>query len=1136
MRPNTKSPARPIKYCDVVCLITGHDAEWSRRQAVLEDPENDHGLDESFARVHHEIAHICHTFKSRVNEYSAAAYPEAKDEVEPCFFEPLGYLPVGHADLLLLTLLDDLDPIHFITAQCSTTVEEVAVGFAPMMESLKESSGTPSKFDPCLVNVVEFVKQGLNGQKNAEGANEALEKEMPPGLPPLLLFSRVKLGVLGLLGQSIEFQTAIFRAIVKDCLVALEVLHKESEDGKLAEFDIVGPSVEATRITLLDLQGQEEIGMLIATDNFTIAAAILSRVQGLTLEDLDRMGVMSKTKIHDQLWLQRAKDLLNDTPEPAPADFDESVVFSHALRWTRTTLAVRADAFKNPGKIRGFIDLVSSTNIAVGHQEKLDGALEVLQRQVKQRRDKEGGSVPRPKDYWQQLMGHADLLIHQCSPSLDPLRLLHTADAFLQIRSLIRSMSSGGPGGVMPRHLVGLTSWPTVPVPKRLDFRRNLPGHFPVLQKILPVIRWRMVNTHELVEHAPEELRGEAAAQSAFIQRRQQILEGHELQEHGFCPCALSHRPKSYLLPNSLVRTVQYLFQNYSTLLANPFVFDTVLDLHDCFSSLYQTLMRHIPELFGGPYPDEEVPPVLPPVLRQVPAEVVSQISRYVSALHRAMEQRLYHAFPEESHRDMDVDFRGGLNQLISGADALVKSAMGFVKRFALPCGTFADEAEHPADETPRFDVFGVVNRIDFEPEIVATSLWLGTENLSRLAIIRSDVPHLCVVASYLDFIHEVGHIVFAEHRTPRGPNIEPLLPLVPLKTPTEDLLNEIYTHALTTLLVCRDDPRVFARHSMLGFALATRHGADLSSRYLGYLAFSFEVFIVVECLTRLTDIAEEEGWGVFVDESVTREAIRSLNFEELGQRYRVFCEEEGRVCYEQEIYRHHDPDNQYLDSTFDYFLACSRHSLPILMANVMTVYMRFIARMHNYRDSGLEAGEDGNIATPGIINELHQRMRLLETRAYRELNGDRHLGTPVVHVIESINTEIPPAPCDNKRSDPGVEPFYLLTIAIGVAVRLRMAALGHDKDTEIHVPMDPGKGKILFDPKRSPDVRYSDYLIRPKDSFLFCCRPKKRRQRLHRQIALLKTFWHTASRNKSRRLEELLRQSLSVKSPSQNN
>ncbi|RBP36862.1 hypothetical protein DES53_1153 [Roseimicrobium gellanilyticum] len=1129
MSSRTSPQASSIKYSDVVCLITGHDAEWSRRQAVLDTPKGGDGLDESFERVHKEIAHICHTFKSRVNEYSAAAYPDEREKVEPCLFEPLGYLPVGHADVLLMTLLDDLDPIHFITAQCSTTVEEVAVGFAPTMESLKDTSDAPSEFDDCIVDVIDFVKQGLpkskDGTEALETQDNPVPQEAPRRLPPLLLFSRIKLGVLGLLGQSIEFQTAIFRAIVKDCLAALDVLYSEAKGGHLAEFEIEDSSVKATRITLLDLQGQEEIGMLIATDNFTIAAAILSRVQGLTLEDLDRLGVMSKTKIQSQRWLQGAKELLNDTKEGAPANFDESVVFSHALRWTRTTLAVRADAFMEPASsgIRGFIDLVSSTNIAVGHQQKLDEALKELQKKMDERRDAEGGSPPRPKKYYQQLMGHADLLIHQCSPSADSKRLLRTGDAFLQIRSLIMSMSSAGAGGMMPRHLVGLTSWPTVPVPDRGAFRRELHEHFPVLQKILPIIRWRMVDTDNLVHHAPEVLRGEAEDQIAIIKFRQQVLGDRKLEKHGFCPCALSHRPKSYLLPNSLVRTVQYLFQNYSTLLANPFVFDTVLDLHDCFSSLYQTLMNHIPELFGGPYPDGDEPPIL----RQVPAEVVAQISRYVSALHRAMEQRLYHAFPEESHRDMDVDFRGGLNQLISGADALVKSAMGFVKRFALPRNTFSDEAEHPADEMPRFDVFGVVNRIDFEPEIVATSLWLGTENLSRLAIIRSDVPHLCVVASYLDFIHEVGHIVFAEHRTPRGKDVPPLLPLVPLKTPTEDLLNEIYTHALTTLLVCRDDPKVFARHSMLGFALATRHGADLSSRYQGYLAFCFEVFIVVECLTKLKGIAEEKGWGVFVNESVTRDAIRSLDADELAQRYRDFCREEGRVCYEQRIYISNDPDNRFLDSIFEYFWSCSRHSLPFLMANVTTVYMRFVARMHNYQDVGMEAGESGSVATPEIINELHKRMRQLETRSYEELKEDECLGMPVVHVIEDINGKIPQTPSD-KRTNFGVEPFYLLTIAIGVAVRLRMAALGHDQKTEIHVPMDPNSGKILFDPERDPGVRYSDYLIRPKDSFLFCCRPQKRRQRLQRQIALLKTFWHTASRNKSRRLEALLKQSLS--------
>ncbi|MDB6140618.1 MAG: hypothetical protein JWO94_3690, partial [Verrucomicrobiaceae bacterium] len=486
----------PIRYSKLVCLITGHDAEWSRRPASKAG-DGEASLDKAFNRVFAEVERMCTEFRTNLNKFAQLAYPErcageaGEWEVPAHFFRPLRYQPVGHADAMSVTIFDDLDPIHSLTARCTTTVEEVAVGFAPFVDSLRREPW-PAPFDGCLVDVEEFVRLG------------AVTEEHPvQELPPLLLFSRIKLGALGLLGQGIEFQTAVFRAIVSDCLTGLKTLHALAEGDGLAEFEADQESVTSCRIALLDLQGQEEIGLLIATDNYSVAGALLSRIQGLRLNELPQQPARP-LKIEAQPWLLKARELLMDmTGETGPGGgfektaFDESIMNSHALRWTRSTLAMRQDVFKDPvgTRVRGYIDMVSAANIAVGHQEKLDEALKEMQdsaappgtdaARVQAAGQKEEHSGP-PEAFRLQLMGHADLLVHQNHPGRNRLRLIKTRQALAQVRELIEKMSdTEGADKQMPRHLAGLSSWPTVPVPKHDDFRRKLKSHYPVLQKIL---------------------------------------------------------------------------------------------------------------------------------------------------------------------------------------------------------------------------------------------------------------------------------------------------------------------------------------------------------------------------------------------------------------------------------------------------------------------------------------------------------------------------------------------------------------------------------------------------------------------------------------------------------------------------
>lgn len=480
-----------------------------------------------------------------------------------------------------------------------------------------------------------------------------------------------------------------------------------------------------------------------------------------------------------------------------------------------------------------------------------------------------------------------------------------------------------------------------------------------------------------------------------------------------------------------------------------------------------------------------------------------------MSALHRAMEHRLYRAFPEESHRDMDVDFRGGLNQLVSGGDALVKLLVGFVKRNAIAEPKAPSERNH-------YDQFGVVNRIDFEPEIVATTLWLGTEHRARLAIIRSDVPHLCVIASYLDFIHEVGHLAFAERRHPRNlsDRQQPLLPLVPIKSASEAILAEIYTNSLSMLLVSPCDPKVMAKHLVVSFSLTTRYGADQGERAALFALFFFQVFVAYKAVLKLhlAAKADPEGWSVFNTKGYAFQIMDEFSnpgeIESLGKEFHEFACEHGIICHDFNtlfVTRSGIRDTQKLEVMFRDYWSKVSYSLPVLIGDVVEVFMHYV----NEKLPGIAVQHPPIEGHPQRID-----VGALSERLEGWLLDPKNHGVPIYAVMNDSSVVSQPT-----------HDMALIAAALGCALRLRMDAL--DLDKEFQVPVSPKSGDIEF-PTEAPKNGYSEYLVRPKDSFLFCCLPSKRRQRLQRQITLLKTLWHISSKLKANRFTSLIDGSLS--------
>src|SRR5207247_624457 len=65
----------------------------------------------------------------------------------------------------------------------------------------------------------------------------------------------------------------------------------------------------------------------------------------------------------------------------------------------------------------------------------------------------------------------------------------------------------------------------------------------------------------------------------------------------------LGRRMRQLQLPWPLRHTIEYLFQNFARCIADPYLFDSVLDLYDVFAALYSWLTVQLPASRQGQEP-----------------------------------------------------------------------------------------------------------------------------------------------------------------------------------------------------------------------------------------------------------------------------------------------------------------------------------------------------------------------------------------------------------------------------------------------------------------------------------------------------------------------------------------------------
>lgn len=782
-----------IRYHDYLAALIKIDAEWSQHRQA-KGPTNAR----SFFECQQAFTKTCHHYADGIQDnfgkFWDANHPgqPRSGELEgpaPWLYQPMFFVPFGHADVLAVCLLDDFEPLPHLVHELKTTIEDLNLAFCPALDSLALNGVKPLCEFPDLF--FGSPRPRIAKSVPVQSPDYASQAQMP-----LAAFTQYKLDGLASMGQTLLLQQALLQVMGRRVHNVTEGIARDHKVDPDVQRLFPDPrDVEEVRVVLLDLQGPEEIGTFILCRNFSIAMACVESLRSITYgEVLDADETLKELLRRSQVWDRVLQVYRHECRSPGPSGpATEALRDNHIFRWTHTMLGVSSRTFfegAHDGRCSGFVEALTQFQTAPGHRDAVEGRLE---RAARTKRAAFGGSA----NYRRFLVGTSDVLLVQGDLGTG-LPLNATASVVEVMRNNLSTFGVVDPRPnsvqVHPdsgRDVIDMTTQLVVPIPTKafapddVDKRRNLLGgsigdrHFGALLEVLKHLQPRLC--------LPNPASGTKLPENAGRLSMERLVEG--LRSSG--------------VPVALRRLVQNLYQNFTIFIADPFLFDSVLDLYDALATYHAVIADHLPDLRARELgPGEHGFPLLDTCR-------LEQLADYAEALCDAMRHRLAKAYLESPVRDVAIDFHGGLNQLLLAADAPLKCGLGLVRRFAR-----ATESHHTV---------GGLTRIAFMPGARCCHLALGTEDKANLAYLEVDVPHVLHAPSYIDYLHEAFHLVLDALLHTKKDREDVVRMLLDPKTDRllADRLSEVFAFLMCRLFVFGRgaDEKAFVQAHLAAFA-----------------------------------------------------------------------------------------------------------------------------------------------------------------------------------------------------------------------------------------------------------------------------------------------------------------------------
>lgn len=1110
-----------LSYTPYCLLLVWMDAHFTRAKSPPD----------AFNAAFDEFAKVCENQRNAQAKHRIQI--GAGEETNSPLFIPHPFVPLGRADLMAAILLDSIDECQSLMATTDRTIEEATMAFCLQPESL------------CCTSLLNEHLVDVQTLLTPESYTER----------PLLMVARLKLEGLPLLLDPILVQAEAITLCLHRMAEAWHALQNSHDTtGENGLFNANDLATGSWKMAVIDLQEEEEIGLLFSCSNLSVPTTLLSAIRGLTLRELCQSSPRCKALFEGSVaqafeeQTQKAFHAAHPEAEKSGRDLHSS----HLFRWSRSSVALSLDSYRADARgVNGWSASLALVSFPPGHH--LDG-LETTS--AAQRCDTGKRQLSLLPNTWRSVfLGSVDVLAGSIVKSggnswLDPQSFIPTSQVFIAVAELCRSMdtsSSRDPDTPKwpTRHVTAWNTQISVPVPGNLatadgrpintDYRRVEASHFPFL----------------------------LAAISNMPERLFRLFEGGRLkkdakEESGRYLIYLREAFGFLGLPMTLRRAFYVLFSKYVSLAKHPMRYDSVLDLHDVMHTLWRVLTEHLPKFLWPEFKDGVPKDFKASLHRRLNSQTVDFLSELASAIESAIDLRLRRSLPDTGEHEWDLDYRGSLNQVVIAGETVLRAALGIVRRNVL-------------GDVTGYDKLGVVNRLTITSSITSVIAGLGVEHKARLAYTDTDVSHLSHLVQLTDYFHEAFHLIHAEMRVPvttmsdgastmevkyiardiRGT-------LAGMTDATKDgasdrfveMSGEIFVAMMMLLIIADGDLDLLWSQQAQTYAtspISTLFNPDDGSEVAAHQAMTDmydrfgRVFVplgVATCLVQslLDDDGKLDFEATFVKADQTLDLLRPSAalriFEErcasimnlLPEDYPVSVPtggvlgktEEGRhQRWSCEVARNFDECWGRLSTTgvlqqmwsaavetMRCFVAQSTKSEESIEPRKLAQLWRALVTKADVR---INQWTDSSSVSPIGVSEMFS--------CFGSEDWNNHvLGT--VFIVRGLHWVWSQHLPDARRL--GIE--WRLPRGFKHIDDIKLEDIGYKPPTLTFGGMVP---YLEWDSSR----KYADHLIDPVRPEGFCLRPAARRQRLHHQAVFLKTLWGLSSIIRRRRLEGMLTQ-----------
>jgi hypothetical protein len=1057
-----------VEYHPYVALLCYLDSEWSRKKPLTkEGSSRGEELIDSLASKQKRFNDICAQYRSDISmnfakfnkatqafSNSSAPGGPLSAELASYLYEPLNYFTFGHSDNLSIVLLDDFDPVQHITSAVRTTIENIELAFCPKMKSLALedliASDATDHLDADVVDKRDVLSMFAELEELLDCAPDANGRSGKLAIMdrmPFLAFTRFKMSVQGIL-----FQQAVYRAMARkimNVLIRLKEVYDSEEDHDLRGLF---PSLDfrSLRIAFLDLQGIEEIGTLIFCKNNSLAMTVVALLRSLTFGDLfreDPTGELRNSLDQELLWslnLEIAKGSRLNRAEYGLASMDAN----HVFRWTHTSVSVSPEAFSDPihSSCEGFVQAMTEMQISPGHRSRADARVKISV-------DGDTRTLAPSRPFHLYCVGVTDY-IFQNMASAEDRNPKHLLPVVSMLRILKENLTTFGTLGAEPeagRDVIDILTRIAVPVPS-LVYRSGRQAifedfdpmrHFSFISESLSIIKDSLCyNSNQKENHISEQIGANPGKLDIPT---------------------LKAKPRLYGLPVSLRRSIEFLFQNFAALISDPYLFDSVLDQYEMFATLHALLTSHLPAQLESERQNSAYPIYLD-------QRRIKQLSDLVEAIHNAASHRMLKAYPEEQKREMAIDFRGGLNQMLYSADAVLKCGLSLLRRIAY---------EHDDGAAPKRSSVGGIIKIGFEPGARCFPLAFGTEDKAKLAYFELDVPHVFHVAGYCDNLHETFHLIFdVLYKTDAFAK-----ELYEIEDEVSRVrVSELFAHLLCQLLIFGEDIEralyfQICNHLKSPVSIASNNAATI----VRLTEILFRIFMVLDFVSRPDRAGHDNG-------KKNRKAGKQVD-EALG-RFKVMIGKARPLLGEYDLHLQDEGVQSYLWKQFVALYPENLKYMTLLWPEVKCIHEEFF-------DGWCASASTKKSMREAFSRSLQEGRPLIRKLFLRDISEFQGLGARVER--------------DDGR--------YSMMLICGCLYE--------------YVP-DPKTSLVFqkrvhsFRHAKTRDIQYNEadwyeFQIDRGAAQMFCPVPAARAARLRKQISILKTFWDISAYQREKVLKRII-------------